>query len=137
MAAKARTRRTRKRDWKPDFLAALEMDGRVLEACKIAKIGRSTAYEARQQDETFALAWADVEEATTERMEHEAIRRGVDGVHRDVFYKGEVCGAERHYSDTLLIFMLKARRPEVYRENVKVEHSGNVTFADLASYVDS
>lgn len=75
----------------------------------------------RRADEDFAVAWADVEEATTERMEHEAYRRTVDGIERDVFYQGAVVGAEREYSDNLLMFLLKARRPERYRDNVKVE----------------
>ncbi|MCA1701257.1 MAG: hypothetical protein LC790_21110 [Actinobacteria bacterium] len=73
-----------------------------------AGIARRTAYDARQADEDFAVAWADVEEATTERMEREAYRRAVDGVDRDVFYQGAVVGAERQYSDNLLMFMLKA-----------------------------
>lgn len=137
MAAKARTRRTQKKDWKPQFLTALESTGMVMEACKAVGVGRSTVYEARQRDEDFACAWADVDEALVERMEREAHRRAVHGVHRDVFYKGDVVGEERHYSDTLLIFLLKAKRPEVYRDNVKVEHSGTVTFADLAAHVET
>ena len=30
----------------------------------------------------------------------------------------------REYSDTLLIFMLKARKPDVYRERASIEHTG-------------
>jgi len=30
----------------------------------------------------------------------------------------------QRYSDTLLIFLMKARRPDKYRDNVKVEHAG-------------
>jgi len=93
-------------------------------ACKAAGISKSTAYDARHRDEEFALAWHDIEEQTTERMEREAYRRGVEGVERSVYHQGAVVGAERHYSDVLLIFMLKARKPAMYRENVKVEHTG-------------
>jgi hypothetical protein len=32
---------------------------------------------------------------------------------------------------TLLIFFLKARRPKVYRDYVKVEHEGELTLKDL------
>ena len=32
-------------------------------------------------------------------------------------------------SPVMLIFMLKARKPSVYRDNVKMEHTGSVTFA--------
>lgn len=103
-----RTRRTPKKDWKPAFLKALAETSMVKEACATVGIGRSTVYDARQADEAFALAWADVESETTDQLEAEAKRRALDG------------------SDTLLIFLLKARRPDVYRENVKVEHSGKI-----------
>lgn len=33
---------------------------------------------------------------------------------------------EHQYSDTLLIFLLKAGRPKKFRENLKVEHSGEI-----------
>ena len=46
------------------------------------------------------------------------------GVDEPVFYQGAQCGAVRKYSDTLLIFMLKARRPEKYRERANVELTG-------------
>ncbi len=114
------------RNWKPLWLEAFEGLGTVSDACKAAGVGRTTVYRARQEDEAFALAWHDLEEQTTERMEREAHRRGVMGVERDVYYQGQVVGAERQFSDTLLIFMLKSRKPDVYRDNVKVEHAGEV-----------
>ena len=36
----------------------------------------------------------------------------------------------RKYSDVLLIFLLKAHRPRVYRDHVQVEHSGDVELRD-------
>lgn len=80
----------------------------VSEACRAAGVGRTTVYERRQADEDFALAWADVEERSTELLEQIAVRRAAQG------------------SDVLLIFLLKSRRPDRYRENVKVEHGGQV-----------
>lgn len=98
----------------------------VTDACRRACVSRASAYEARKNDPQFAEAWADVEERTTEQMEREAYRRAVDGwVERDVFdSEGIAIGQVRKFSDSLLTFMLKARRPTVYRENVRVEHSG-------------
>lgn len=104
----------KKGDWKPAFLDAFAQSGMVSEACRSVGIDRSTAYKTRQRDEAFALAWADVEERSTEELEREAKRRAVDG------------------SDTLMIFLLKARRPEKYRENVKIEHAGTIK-QDLSS----
>ena len=44
------------------------------------------------------------------------MRRASEGTLKPVFYQGKMCGEIREYSDTLLIFLLKARRPETYRE---------------------
>jgi hypothetical protein len=128
----------KRHDWRPHFLAALRDTGIVTDACKIADVARSTAYEERQRNEDFALAWHDVEEETTERMEREAVRRAAEGVERAVYHQGEVVGHERHFSDVLLMFMLKARRPETYRETTRHEHTGAnggpISFADLAAH---
>jgi hypothetical protein len=113
-------------DWKEAFLEALGEHGMVTRACRDIGIGRTTAYEARRADDAFATAWADISEMTLERMEAEAIRRAVDGVDRAVYYQGEEVGLERQYSDTLLIFLLKAGRPDKYRENISVRHAGGV-----------
>lgn len=114
---------TRKSAW----LEVFELEGTVVAACKSTGVPRSTAYKWRQRDEAFALQWADVERATTERMEREAYRRAVEGVKRDVYHQGQVVGAERHYSDVLLIFMLKARKPDMYRDNVTVKQDIKIT----------
>jgi hypothetical protein len=37
-------------------------------------------------------------------------------------FKGAECGRVREYSDTLLIFLLKATKPEKYRERHEHEH---------------
>lgn len=131
--------RKAKRGWQDGFLDAFKQTGMVTEACKVARICRTTAYKERQRDETFALKWADIEEETTERMEREAFRRGTEGVYKPVYQGGKQVGAIREYSDTLLIFMLKSRRPEKYRDHHVIEHSGEVTKRvklDLAKLTD-
>jgi hypothetical protein len=57
-------------------------------------------------------------------MEQEADRRAIEGVDEPVFHKGTVVGHIRKYSDTLLIFRLKALAPAKYRETIRQEHSG-------------
>jgi hypothetical protein len=129
----AQKKRASTPDWGPAFLAAFEQTGMVTKACEVADVGRRTVYDRRQRDEDFAIAWHEVEERTTEILEREAFRRAAAGVQRPVLHKGEqvtIDGEplwEREFSDTLLIFLLKARRPEIYRENVKVDHGGQVT----------
>jgi hypothetical protein len=129
-----------RRDWKPSWLKAFAETGVVAHACEAAKVGRTTVYEARERDEKFAKAWDDIESATTDEMEREAYRRGVEGVDKPVFQKGECVGHVREFSDTLLIFMLKARKPEKYRETTRHELTGKdgapLTFADLFTAAD-
>ena len=104
------------------FLSALrETGGNVTKACEVANISRVAAYEWRVADSTFALDWESAIEEGTDELEQEARRRAVEGVKKPVFYKGEKIGFVNEYSDTLLIFLLKARRPERYRERFDVE----------------
>jgi len=64
-----------------------------------AGISRATAYRWREKDSKFNEDWGEAENLGVTSMEEEAVRRGMNG------------------SDTLLIFMLKAKRPEIYRDN--------------------
>jgi hypothetical protein len=121
-STKKRTKRTpkKRRDWRPGFLKAFETCGMVTEACRMAKVSKANVYDERQRNEDFALAWADVEERSTELLETEAVRRATKG------------------SDVLLIFLLKSRRPTTYRDNVKVEHGGQIEVkGDVEKEIDA
>lgn len=124
--ARARTPRRTPEKARLDWLTAFEKTGTVTHACREADVPRRTVYDWRHKHEDFALAWADIEEATTEAMEREAFRRAVEGVVEPLYQGGKHMTDVRKYSDTLLIFMLKSRRPEKYRDNVKIEHTGTV-----------
>jgi len=96
----------RHRDWRPSFLSTFAGTGIVRVACHAAGISRTQAYRERQQNPRFAEAWDQAEEDATEALEAEARRRAMS------------------VSDTLLIFLLKARRPVVYRDNARLELTG-------------
>ena len=51
-------------------------------------------------------------------LEQEARRRALEGVEEPVFCRGERVGVIRRYSDALLILLLKAKRPEQFRDVV-------------------
>ena len=104
------------------FLDALAESANVTWACKAAKIPRRTAYEWREADPKFAKAWEEAVDLGTDALEDEAIRRGHAGVDKPVYQGGEKVGVVREYSDTLLIFMLKARRPEKFKERAQIDH---------------
>ena len=123
----ARRERTRPGRWdRAGFLLCFEYAGTVTAACEMLHVSRTTVYEEKQRNEDFAVAWADVEERSTERMELEAYRRAVLGTTKPMLSAGKIVTTVQEFSDSLLMFMLKARRPERYRENVTVKHSGGL-----------
>ena len=90
----------------------------------MAGFGRRSAYGWRDDDESFAADWEAAVETGTDLMEDEMRRRAIDGIDEPKFHDGQVCGYVRKYSDTLLIFALKARRPDKYRERSEIAHTG-------------
>lgn len=125
-----RTIRTPKK--RAAFLEALARTANVTEAAALAGIGRTAAYDWRHDDPVFAAEWEAAVDEAADRMEREALRRAVEGVEKPVFGSlgqglgsGEV-GRVREYSDTLLIFLLKAARPDKYRERQDVKVQGEV-----------
>lgn len=127
----AKTLRTAQRA-RETFLEELARRGIVTDACRAAGIGRQTVYEWRAKDEAFAQAWSDAVDTAMDTAEREAWRRAVEGVDEPVFGRvakdqdGEI-GVIRKYSDGLLTTVLKAGRPEKYRERTDVHHSGAIS----------
>jgi hypothetical protein len=99
------------------FLEALQKTANVSSSCQIAGLSRSFVYDWRAADAEFAADWAAAIELGCDALEDEAVRRGCEGWVEPVFHRGKEVGAIREYSDTLLIFMLKARRPARFRDN--------------------
>jgi transposase-like protein len=91
------------------FIGALREGYSIAHAAKLTGVGRQSVYEWRRDDESFANDWDSAVEVGTDSLEDEAIKRARSG------------------SDTLLIFLLKARRPNKYKDRVATEHSGKVT----------
>lgn len=114
---------------KRSFLVAFSECGVIFEACRCARMGRQTHYDWMEVDEQYAKAFKMAEEAAVEALEFEARRRAKDGVTREVFHQGEVCGYRTDFSDLLMIFLLKGARPEKYREQ-GVQVQVNVNIAD-------
>ncbi len=106
------------------FLAAFAECGNISEAAKIAEINRMSHYHWLETDERYAVVFDQATEIACDHLEAEARRRAVEGVNEPVFYHGEVCGTVRKYSDTLLIFLLKGARPDKFRDNATIRHTG-------------
>lgn len=112
---------------KAAFLKAFGVAGTILHAAAAVGIDRHTHYNWLKSDPEYAAAFAEAEVGVTELLEHEAVRRAKDGVEEPVFHDGAIVGHKLKYSDLLMIFLLKARAPQKYRETIRNEHSGDVT----------
>lgn len=115
-------------DWRALFLEALAEYGNVSAAARHAGVSRNFVYSQRGTDEQFQAAWDDALKIGTEGLEDEARRRAFRGVEREQphFYQGQLIHTTEitEYSDSLLTFLLRAHKPEKYRETVRQEHTG-------------
>ena len=101
------------------FLAAyVACTGNITQAAQSAKVSRQSVLTWRQQYPAFADALADADEQVTDDLEAEALRRAKGWTEVRVAADGTTYEVHK-YSDTLLIFLLKGRRPEKYRESGK------------------
>ena len=111
--------------WRGAFIERLKATGNVTLAASGAGVALQHAYRTRNRSKAFRRSWEDALEQAMDLLEGEARRRAT-GIKRDVWYAGEKVGTKNVYSDTLLMFLLRARRPHLYRDNVKVERSGGM-----------
>lgn len=88
---------------KAKFVDMLAAGLSVSAAAKAAGFAREHAYRMRKKDLAFAAMWDDALETGTDKLEDIALKRAADG------------------SDTMLIFLLKARRPDKFRDFAKVD----------------
>lgn len=113
------------------FLQALSETASITKACEISKLPRRTVYNWREADPHFAEAWDEALELGTDALEDEAIRRALHGTDKPVYQGGKRVGAVREFSDTLLIFMLKAKRPEKYKERTESQVTVTHRFEEM------
>lgn len=98
------------------FHKTLATTGNVSEACRCINISRTSAYERRKVDKSFAEIWDDAMEAAGDRLESVAVARAVDGWQEPVFFKGKPTSTVHRFDNRLLTFLLRGAKPEKYRE---------------------
>ena len=141
MPGKLKTASHRKR-----FLEAYAQCGNVTEAARRAGVDRTVHYKRWMPDPEYAAAFEDADLTASDLLLEEARRRAHDGWDEPVVYQGElqyekVWNAEakrfeltgaplavRKYDSTLLMFLIKAKRPE-YRETWRgeLQHSDAIS----------
>lgn len=105
-------RRRVPKNWEKKLLDALARGCSISQSAMLAGVSRSLVYKRSTRSAKFAQKVQDAIEQGTDVLEDEAVRRALAG------------------SDTLLMFLLRARRPEKYRENVRVEHDASREMLD-------
>lgn len=117
------------------FLAAYRETASIMRAAEVAGISRRRHYDWIYQDPTYKERFADAQEGALLVLEEEMLRRGVEGVRRLKFYKGDPLidpetgqpYVEHEYSDTLAIFMAKGIAPHKYRERTETTLQADIT----------
>jgi hypothetical protein len=97
------------------YLEALARIGTVSGALKASGSSTYDLHRWREDDE-FDASERIARDVIADALEAEAIRRAYKGTRKPVYQGGLLAGYVTEYSDTLLQFMLKAMRPEKYRE---------------------
>ena len=104
------------------FLERYATVGTILHACE-GIVAYKTVELWRHDDPDFEAQFAVAAHQYVAKLEQEADRRGVEGISKGIYYKGEKVDVEREYSDTLLIFRLKRLDP-AYRERTEISGPG-------------
>ncbi len=113
-----RTRFTPKK--RAEFLKVLSRTGNVTHAARAVGMSRQGVYDAKYADEEFSKKWDDAVEQAIDLLEIEARRRAFKGTRKPVFFQGRQCGHIREYSDSLMMFLIKGKRPEYATERREV-----------------
>lgn len=106
------------------FLAAFAHRGQVVKAATMAGIHWQSHYNWLEQDDEYAKAFEKAKQVVADRIEDAFFHRAVNGTDAPVIYEGEITDTYKKYDTTAGIVLLKALRPDKYRENVNL--SGHV-----------
>lgn len=99
------------------FLDYLIECGNVHDAARQAELTTKQIRKFRRNNPTAEKAFQEALDMGTDAIEAELHRRAVAGIMEPVFYKGRRVNTVRKKSDVLLMFLLKSRRPHLYRDN--------------------
>ena len=113
---------------KAEFLKALSDGHTVNVAAKRAGVARRTPYGWREADAKFAARWQALLEPVDDPLEAEAQRRAVEGIEKPIYRGGTLVGHGRDYSDSMLMFLLKAKYPEKYDRRADGTKGGDPAF---------
>lgn len=115
---------------KQAFLKALSGGHTIKAASAAGNHSRDTFRDIRERDAEFAAAWAEAYDQGTEALEdklHKISTEGWDEIMEEFGPDGKLKRrtVNKRFQPAPLFFSLKARRPEVYRDNATVQVVGD------------
>lgn len=109
------------------LLNALRQVPNITRACTLAMISPATVRGWRRQDPAFDTAVAEALDDGVDALEAEVHRRAFEGYEKPIIFQGQITDTYKEYSDGLAQFLLKAHRPDKYRERSEVQSTGAQT----------
>lgn len=122
------------------FLQELARTGLRGHSADVAGVTADTVRRLEEKDPEFKALAVEAKDFFVDGLEAEAIRRATEGYLEPVFSQktGEQIGVVRKFSDRLLEVLLRAGRPDKFRDNVQHEHkhSGGVLVVPAQALTD-
>lgn len=126
----------RRTDWQQPFLENFAQHGVAAWAAHTVGVSPSTVTTEKGRDPEFRTLFEDAFERSTAALERTAVQWASAGIKTVIRVTKESTGPEGRRTVTttttertelyppMLMFLLKSRRPTVYRDNIRVEQTG-------------
>lgn len=116
----------------------ISLSGNVSAACRLLCSGedsqrmahalRCKVYDRKKRDQAFAKKLEVAQDIGVEGLIDEARRRAYEGIEKPVHYQGVQTDTVTEYSDSLISFLIKAKRPEYRQVIAHQTFNGEVQF---------
>lgn len=111
--------------------------GDRLAACKYVGVSLVFVNQWCKDDKEVAERLQEAERVGTQGLVSAAIQRAVHGIDEDVYFRGEVVGSKKNYSDGLLQTLLKAKVPEFAKDGENSSSNVTVNIANIMPRADT
>jgi|SRR5262245_4716617 len=108
------------------FLDAFAQAGTCIGAAKLSGVDDRLHYAWLAKSEQYRKDFEIAKDRAAQVLEAEARRRACDGYDDPIYFQGVQVGHVRRYSDLLMIFLLKAAKPDIFRDYHSVNVKGSV-----------
>jgi hypothetical protein len=108
------------------FLDAFAHCGTCTGAAKLSGVDDRRHRQWLEESEQYRKDFQVAKDRAADTLEAEARRRACEGYDDPIFFQGMQVGSVKRYSDLLMIFLLKAARPDTFRDYHSVNVKGSL-----------